>query len=242
VSHWFIASPRCWSQGRVILPSEESHHAHAVLRAGPGEEITVGDGFGRVARCAISAASNSRLEAEVLSEERHSPLRPAMGVYQGAAKGSKTDEVVERLAELGVAEATVFSSRRSVVRWDENKLSRLEARWAARARAAAKQSRNPFVMQTGAEPFDEVVARVEGEPLALLLWEGATQPLRRALEPSPERLALVVGPEGGFDRIEAEALERAGARTVSLGPRILRTENAALVAAGALFWHYGLMG
>ena len=76
----------------------------------------------------------------------------------------------------------------------------------------------------------------------MVLWEEAPLPLRTALHRPPERIALVVGPEGGFTREEAEALADAGGQLVSLAPRILRTENAPIVSAAAVLYHYGLIG
>ena len=197
------------------LPPEESHHALHVLRVGHLDMITVSDGEGRVARCAVVSSEGDVARAEILESRTHRPLRPRLVVYQGAAKGSKLDTVVERLAE----------------------------RWASIARSAAKQSRNPFVMKTGAGfGFEDLVGRVRSEPQAVVLWEEASLPLRTALDDVSERVALVVGPEGGLERGEAEALADAGGQLVSLGPRILRTENAAVATAAALLFHYGLIG
>jgi 16S rRNA (uracil1498-N3)-methyltransferase len=86
------------------------------------------------------------------------------------------------------------------------------------------------------------VRRVTKEPAAVVLWEDASFPLRTALFGEADRVALVVGPEGGFDREEAEVLADAGAQLVSLGPVIFRTENAPVVAVSALLYHYGLIG
>ncbi|MGH2735868.1 MAG: RsmE family RNA methyltransferase [Actinomycetota bacterium] len=240
---WFVAPPDSWREGEVLLPPEEAHHARHVLRVGELDVITVTDGQGRVARCAVGAAEGDGLRAEILESERHRRLHPQVVVYQGAAKGSKIEDVVEKLAELGVAETWVYESARSIVRWDEGKRARLNERWASVARAAAKQSRNSFVMTTGGGlGFDDLVERVRTEPQAVVLWEEASLPLRTALHDMSDRVALVVGPEGGLERGEAEALADAGGQLVSLGPRILRTENAAVVCAAALFFHYGLIG
>lgn len=205
--------------------------------------ITVFDGEGTVARAALTSIRDGRAEAEIVAREHRSRPRPRLVVYQGAAKAGKLDTVVERLAELGVAELWSFSSTRAVVRWDEGKLARLDERWAALARSAAKQSRDPYVMTTGAGlSWPDLLERVSKEPMAITLWENASLPLRAALHGTPDRLALVIGPEGGLSEDEAEALADAGAPLVSLGPRILRTENAALVAASALFFHHGTIG
>jgi 16S rRNA (uracil1498-N3)-methyltransferase len=213
------------------------------MRVSPPDVITVTDGRGVVARCAVTGTEGESLTADVLEREELRPLRPEIVVYQGAAKGQKSDEVVETLAELGAAETWVFKSQRAVARWDKAKQDRLIERWDGLARSAAKQSRNPFVMKTGASlSWTELLRRISKEPLAIVLWEEASLPLRTALTGASDRVALVVGPEGGLTRDEAEALADAGAQLVSLGPRILRTENAAPVTVAALLYHYGLIG
>jgi 16S rRNA (uracil1498-N3)-methyltransferase len=245
---WFVAPPEDWGEREVILPEDESHHALRVLRIHPPAAVTVADGRGTVARCVAVRNKGGRLVAEILEREEHRRPRPELVVCQGAAKGHKLDDVVERLAELGVSELWAFESERSVVRWDEPKVAKLTERWRAMARSAAKQARNPFMMAAGAGlSFTELVRRVAAEPATVVLWEQASLPLRTALvsppsHPTTGRLALVVGPEGGLTRAEAEALADAGGQLVSLGPRILRTENAAVVAAAAVLYHYGVIG
>ncbi|MGH2819538.1 MAG: RsmE family RNA methyltransferase [Actinomycetota bacterium] len=240
---WFVAPPEAWVEREIHLPPEESHHALKVLRVSPPDIITVADGQGTVARCSAARVDDGGLVAEIVESERVPRLRPEIVVYQGAAKGTKVDGVIERLAELGAAEACVFSSARAVVRWDDHKLERLSERWRTIARSAAKQSRSPFVMNAGGGlSFAELLRRVGKEQLATVLWEEASLPLRTAFVGEAERVALIVGPEGGLDRSEAEALADAGAQLVSLGPRILRTENAAVVAASAVLYHFGLIG
>jgi 16S rRNA (uracil1498-N3)-methyltransferase len=238
----FWAPPESWSEELVRLPADESHHALAVLRLGRGDELTVTDGSGRVARCVLRGGDGETVEAGVLEVTTHRRPRPELAVFQGAAKGTKLHALTERLAALGVAEMRVFGSERSVVAWDEPKRARLEARWGALARAGAKQSRSPWVMSTGAPlRWAELVARLALEGRAVVLWEEATEPLRSALADAA-RIALVVGPEGGLARHEAAELADAGARLASLGPRILRTEEAAVVAAAGILWHFGAIG
>ena len=90
--------------------------------------------------------------------------------------------------------------------------------------------------------WSELVRRVTKEPFTIVLWEEASLPLRTSLSGLTDRVALVIGPEGGLSREEAEALADAGAQLTSLGPTILRTENAPVVAVSALLFHYGLIG
>lgn len=225
------------------MPTDESHHALRVLRITPPAVITVTDGHGTVARCAASSIRDERLVAEVLEVDRRRRPRPEVVVYQGAAKGHKNDSVVERLSELGAAEVNVYESERSVVRWDAEKRKRLGDRWRALAHSAAKQSRNPFVVRVGAPlTWLELVRRVSSEPLAVALWEEADLPLRTTLLEGAERVAIVIGPEGGLSKTESETLADSGAQLASLGPLILRTEHAPVVATSAVLFHYGLIG
>ncbi len=240
---WFIADPGAWSDTEVRLPADESHHALTVMRVAPPDIVAITDGRGRVARGAASRIDGDVLVVEILEVEERRPPKPQIVVYQGAAKGSKVDAIVERLAELGVAEVWVYESSRTVVKWDEAKVARLGERWRSIARSAAKQSRSPFVLATGGGiSWTELLRRVAKEAHVIVLWEEASLPLRTALIGGSDRVALVVGPEGGLERAEAEALADAGAQLVSLGPQILRTENAAVVTTAALQYHYGLLG
>ena len=225
------------------MPRDESHHALKVMRVAPPDVVTVTDGRGTVARCAAARVEEDVLVVEVLDAETYRRPRPELVIYQGAAKGAKADEVVEKLAELGIAEVRVYESKRSVARWGEAKVTRLNERWAAITRSAAKQSRNPFAtVAVAGLSWAQVVREVAREPLAVVLWEEAILPLRTALLDGAERIAFVVGPEGGLETEEAEALAGAGAQLVSLGPHILRTENAGLVTAAAVLYRYGLIG
>jgi 16S rRNA (uracil1498-N3)-methyltransferase len=241
--HWFYADPTSWESDRVILNETESHHATKVLRIAQGDVVTVTDGMGAEALCVVAEVSGRRVVATIIERETRRRPKPEVAVYQGAPKGRKADDVIERLSELGVAEVLVFEGSRSVVRWDDERAGRLAERWRAIARSAAKQSRSALVTHTGEVlGWEELVARVEAEPACAVLWEEATLPLRTALVEDVERLALVVGPEGGLDRSEAEQLADTGAQLVSLGPQILRTENAPVVAASSVLFHYGVIG
>lgn len=240
---WFIAPPDEWSEAEVRLPSDESHHALRVMRITPPDVITVTDGKGTVARAAASRLEGDLLVAEVLEREVRRRPKPELVVYQGSPKGSKADEVVERLAELGVSELAFFESQRTVARWSAEKIAKAGVRWEQRAGGASKQSRNPFVMAAaGGLSWTELVRRVAAEAFTIVLWEEASLPMRTALSGAADRIALVVGPEGGLTRDEAESLADAGGQLVSLGPTIFRTENAPVVAASALLYHYGLIG
>lgn len=239
---WFFVPPDGWVGDIVRLPPDEARHAVKVLRIRPGDQMSVMDGAGTVARAEV-IGSDDGLNARVLDSKTEDPPRPRVVIYQGEAKGSKLDDVVEKLGELGIAEMWSYGSTRSVVSWDELKRARLERRWEQIARSAAKQSRNPYLLEPHVGlTWEQLLRRISDESFALTLWEEASLPMRAALAPVAERIALIVGPEGGLTRSEAEQLADAGAPLVSLGPRIYRTENAPVIAASALLFHLGLIG
>jgi 16S rRNA (uracil1498-N3)-methyltransferase len=240
---WFIAPLDETGDGRAVLDAVESHHAVRVLRVATSDPITITDGKGTAARCVVTDIAGGTVVARVLETITVRQDRPQLVVYQGAAKGKKLDDVVGQLAQMGVTRLSVYRSNRSVVRWEAEKDRRLVDRWRTIARSAAKQSRSAFVMETGALlDWHELVAEIAREPQALVLWEGADEPLRAHLTDGAERIALVIGPEGGLGTDEAEALRAAGGLLVSLGPRILRTELAPVATATAVLYHYGRLG
>jgi 16S rRNA (uracil1498-N3)-methyltransferase len=235
------APPERWTEADIRLPPPEAHHAQRVLRLRAGDEVTVLDGAGRTARCVLVDEFSSDPRLAIVERASHPRPAPEIVVYQGAAKGAKVDTVVGRLGALGAAEVVVFSSERSVVSWDTGKSARVAERWAAVARSAAKQSGNPWITATGPPlAWPDLIERVEREPRAVLLWEEADMALRKVV--AGERLALVVGPEGGITPAEAAALRSVGAMPASLGPRILRTEEAAVAAVIGVLWHFGVIG
>ena len=208
-----------------------------------GRDLVVIDGCGGMSHAVIARTTGGRVVARVGEQQRWPRPAPEIGIYQGAPKGAKGDEVVERVAELGAADIAFFSSERAVVRWGSAKAQSLTARWEARAHAAAARSRNPYAARIhGVMSWEDLLPRMGAEPCAVVLWEQASVPLRQRLPSSAERVALVVGPEGGLSSSEVEQLETAGAVPASLGAVILRTENAAPAALAALLWHFGRMG
>ncbi|MDQ3985870.1 MAG: 16S rRNA (uracil(1498)-N(3))-methyltransferase [Actinomycetota bacterium] len=238
-----MAPPEGWAGSEIRLDREETHHAVNVLRVASPDVVTVADGNGRVARCSVARLEGDTLVAEILEVVEHRRLRPEVVVYQGAAKGKKLDDAFERLAELGIGQFWAFGSARSVVEWDRNKTERVVQRWQALARSGAKVARSPFTTDVGGVlSWTELLRRIAQETFSVVLWEEASLPMRTAFVGEPDRIALVVGPEGGLERAEAEALADAGGQLVSLGPRIFRTENASVVAVSALLFHFGLIG
>lgn len=244
---WFIVGPEALQGDRVVLDRDDSHHLLQVLRARPGEAFTAAVG-GTAYRCALAGAEGGRAVGRILGQE---PVRSEpplyVTVFQGLAKGDKLEQVVQHGTELGAAAFVPVACARSVVRLDPDRAAARVQRWQRIAREAAQQARRGQV--PAVEPvcaWEAAAARAGSFDLALVLWEQeAGQPglaaLLAGLRPGA-RLALYVGPEGGLTEQEVAAAVAAGARTVGLGPRILRTETAALAALAAILYAVGDLG
>ncbi|HTU70098.1 MAG TPA: 16S rRNA (uracil(1498)-N(3))-methyltransferase [Candidatus Baltobacteraceae bacterium] len=226
----------------VAIDGSDAHKIAHVLRLRDGDEIEIVDSAGAV----FAARLESRDEnlAARLTERRasHAGSEVAIDVAQAIPKGAKMEFVVEKLSELGVRALLPFESERTVVR--DPRDAKLE-RWRRVARSAAQQSgRSDVIAIEEPAAFTQVCERMDRYDLVLLPWELAEpQPLRGRLPEliaGARRILVVIGPEGGFSHAEAELAQAARARPIWLGPRILRTETAALAVAAIL--GYELLG
>jgi 16S rRNA (uracil1498-N3)-methyltransferase len=232
----FLLPPGHLSGGDVVVDGAEGHHAAHVLRVRPGMLVRVIDGegvesIGRVARVASGSA-----DVEILESRSHARSEGAsLTIAQGLLKDRGFDEVVRRCTELGVAEIVPLLTARVQVRRAAS--SRAE-RWRAVASAALKQSRGVFAPRI-LEPLtvEGLIERLPPGGRTYAAWEEELSvSLRDALraDGTPHLVVGVVGPEGGLEPAEVRTLERAGARPVSLGRRILRADWAAAALAAAM--------
>ena len=230
--HFFV-DPADVDGDEAILRGEQARHLAVVLRARPGDPVSLADGTGARYRAQVAYAEAGEVRLRVLEAELVAPPRPRLAVVQALPKGRKLDEVAEKLSELGVDRLIPVHSARSAVKLDAAKAAKAQARWEAVALAAAKQSRRarPLVV----EPVGDWGSAFPAGAAGVVLWEEATVPLREALAGQtgpdlPDELILAVGPEGG---LTAEEVRASGLPAAGLGPTILRTETAAVVAAAA---------
>jgi 16S rRNA (uracil1498-N3)-methyltransferase len=216
----------------VVVEGAEAHHAVAVRRLAVGEPVVLTDGAGHVATCEVTATGKSRLEALVGSVTTEPAPVPELVVVQALAKGERGELAVELLTEVGASGIVPWAASRSVAVWRGERAAKSLGRWQATAREAAKQARRAwFPVVAPLASTAEVAALVAAAPLALVLHEEATEPLPDVV---PDRVVLVVGPEGGLAPDELTAFEAAGARTVRLGREVLRTSTAGAAAVAAL--------
>jgi 16S rRNA (uracil1498-N3)-methyltransferase len=234
----YLVEPAVAGQARpgamVHLDGSEGRHAVAVARTAVGERIELADGAGTLLRVVVEAVhGRDALDARVLERIEVPEPAPGVVVVQALPKGERGELAVELLTEVGVDVIVPWSAQRCVARWVGDKAVRGQARWAATARSAGKQSRRPRLPEVQALADTPRVAElVGGAAAAFVLHEEATEPLGSAVLPDAGTILLVVGPEGGVDDQELAVLIAAGAQPVRLGPSVLRTSTAGAVAAG----------
>lgn len=221
--------------GPYRLTGPEGRHAATVRRVRVGETVLLTDGRGRTAPARVSGTAKSEVELDVAVATEQVPPALRVTLVQALPKGERGELAVELATEAGVDAIVPWSARRCVTRWTEDRAVKGLAKWTATAREAGKQSRRAWVPPVRPVASTRQVAElIAASTAALVLHESATEGLSAQPLPPRGELLLVVGPEGGLDDDELAAFAAAGARTVRLGPQVLRTSTAAAVALGAL--------
>ena len=244
--HRFFVAPESIDGQTVILPRDQAKHIENVLRLKNGEELIGFDGQGKEYILRLMGKRDGALTAEIISvTEQNTEAAFSITLVQGIAKGDKMDLIIQKAVEIGVKRIIPLMSENTVVRLPGEKAAKKVERWQTIAREACKQCRRNTVPQIDqAAGWDEVLPQTAGHA-ALMLYENEVHNnLKNVLRSGQDwlptaQLFLFVGPEGGFAPAEVKAAREAGVITVGLGPRILRTETAGLVAASVILYEMG---
>jgi 16S rRNA (uracil1498-N3)-methyltransferase len=220
-------SPEKLQGMRVTLDTDAHRHLIKVLRLGPGAVVQIFDGLGTEIEATIESVGKMTLHL-ALGARRTVPMKNcAVTLIQSVPRGERMDFIVQKTTELGVMHIVPVVSERGMVKPTSGR----RRRWQTIAEEAARQSGRADV-PTVAEPVALSLALAAPLPEhRFVLWEcERAQSFRRALAEGFDQIALLVGPEGGWEDAEVEAALRAGFTSVSIGPRVLRVETAAMVA------------
>ncbi len=223
-------------EGEVVhFNAEQAHQLRSVLRLRAGAEVLVFDGQSRVDRVVALTDSSA---GRVIGDAPQVPEpRTWLSVFPALLQRDKFELVLQKLTEVGATCITPVLTERSLVR--EAPDERRYQRWRAILREAAEQSGRGVVPELlPTRPLTDALSGLEH--CALFAYEGDREhALRDTLRGKPTRVALFVGPEGGYSPAELAGAERAGAHVVTLGPRVLRAETAALVASAVVLYELG---
>ena len=222
--------------GEVIeLTGDEGRHAVSVKRTSVGEQIELVDGHGTRAVITVTGVSGKDQLVGVVDCVANEPVpRPTVTVIQALPKAARSELTVDLLTQAGVDVIVPWQAGRSVANWGKKQDKGL-AKWRAAARAAAKQSRRSRIPEiTPVADQVAVVALIQAAPLALMLHEDATGKITDQPVAQVDSVVLIIGPEGGISPAELDVFTTAGAHPVRLGPEVLRTASAGMVALAAL--------
>jgi len=241
-----FVSPDAWDDRDLRLSPEEEHHLLDVLRAVPGDLVTLMDGQGREAKARLTAAgagrgASRRVVLEVVEKVRTVQPAVRLTLMQALPKGQRMDWIVEKATELGVSEILPVMTEHVVTRLREEQKKARQERWQRIAQSAAKQCRTHWAPEVRPVcAFPEALAVCAKADLFLV---GALTPEARGLrtvlveaakKSRPRSLALLIGPEGDLSPAELAEACRAGAAPVSFGPWVLRVDTAALFGLSVL--------
>lgn len=223
---------------RVTLPPSAAHHAARVLRLKVGDRVGLFDGRGGEALGAVAAVRRREVHVEVMEWRAAAPAPAlALTLAQALCAQEKMDWVVQKAVELGAVRIQPLAAQRSVVRLAPERAARRREHWEGVAVAACEQCGRNRLAEIGPVLSLRAWLGQAGPPSPgewrLLLAPEASAPLAR-LDPPTDAVTVLVGPEGGFTEEEMRDAAGAGFQPVRLGPRVLRTETAAVAALSAI--------
>ncbi len=230
-----------------ITDVQDLQHIQKVLRLKAGDTIEIANGNECEAVGQIRALSKTAVSVEikeVSSVRRESPLEIVL--YQGLPKGQKLEVIFQKNTEIGVSAFIPVITERCVAKINDMAAeNKKRVRWQMIIDEAAKQSkRGRLPVLSPVVTLKDALKTLDGFDLVLVPHTGeGTEPLSQAVKrENVRRVAVFIGPEGGFSEVEAVEIVKSGGTVVTLGPRILRTETAGFVASSILQYVYGDMG
>ena len=216
----------------LSLGGEQARYVGRVLRLRPGDSLTVFDGTGGEYSATVGNVTKQELNLIVgghVSRNMESPLR--LQLVQGISRGERMDIVVQKATELGVHRITPVLTDYSVVKLDPERAAKRRNHWQKVAQSACKQCRRNVVPAIDAPlPLLDWFADNQGADKLQLILQADAKDAMPAIDLQGNDLSILIGPEGGFSQAEYERAAAAGLQAVKLGPRVMRTETAALAA------------
>ena len=241
--HHFFVTPSQVKDGEIWIESTDVNHIKNVLRMKEGEELQISDGSGITYLCTLTSATGEKVCAAIKEEmQRDTELPSKIYLFQGLPKADKMELIIQKAVELGAYEVIPVSTKRAVVKLDDKKAGKKVERWNSIAESGAKQSgRNVIPKVTEVMSFKNALEYAKGLDVLFIPYELAegmeeTRELIEQIQPG-QSVGIFIGPEGGFEVSEVESTIEYGAKPITLGKRILRTETAGLTMLSILMYH-----
>ena len=235
--HRFFLPAADGQQSVVTLEGREAHHALHALRLRAGEPVTVLNGAGKTLSCEVTRTDRDRLELKIVEHASVPPLPYDITLAQAIPKGKLFEDIIEKATELGVHRIVPLLTERTIPKWDEEEQANKVAKWKLVAIEAIKQSGSAWLPSIEPPMSVAQFATFQNQvelPLVGSLATGARHPrtwfqnYHGEHRRKPRFLSVAIGPEGDFTPEELGELESAGAKPITLGRLVLRTETAAI--------------
>ncbi|MBR5271899.1 MAG: 16S rRNA (uracil(1498)-N(3))-methyltransferase [Clostridia bacterium] len=227
-----------YNGGEIItLSPEDSKHVAKALRMKTGEKLTVCDGLGTDYECEVDNISPDSVSVKViLQKPSETEADVDITIYQALPKSDKMDGIIQRAVELGAKKIVPILTERCVSRPDAKACDTKVRRWNKIALEAAMQCGRGMIPQVEAvQSFRQAIGSMTADTV-IMFYEGGGKPIREMDIKKGQSVAVIIGPEGGFERSEVDFALASGAVIGSLGPRILRTQTASLAATAAIMF------
>ena len=238
----FFVEPSQIQGNRIVITGSDVNHIKNVLRMHQGETVLISAGDNLEYTCLVSEMEAEEVIADIsYVQEVGMELPSKIYLFQGLPKADKMELIIQKAVELGAYSVVPVSTRRCVVKLDNKKAEKKVSRWQQIAESAAKQSKRMLVPEVhSVMTFKEALVYAKELDVLLIPYELAkgmkeTKELIRSIEPG-KSIGVFIGPEGGFEEQEVADAMEAGAKPITLGHRILRTETAGLAVLSVLMF------
>lgn len=242
MQHFFV-SPQQVKEEKIYVEGSDVNHIKNVLRMKLGEKLTVNDGEGWQYLCEVESYEADMAVLHIVEKSKaETELSSRIYLFQGLPKQDKMELIVQKAVELGAYQVIPVSTKRAVVKLDAKKAGKKVERWQQIAVSAAKQAGRGIVPTVGEVcTYAQALKMAEELDVVLIPYELAegieeTKKIIAGIRPG-QSVGVFIGPEGGFEEEEVKLAMEVGAKPVTLGRRILRTETAGLTTLSLLMFH-----
>ncbi|RKU25933.1 16S rRNA methyltransferase [Candidatus Poribacteria bacterium] len=236
--HTFYVPPNQVGGDFTEINGSEHHHLRNVLRLNIGDNVRIIDGIGNIRIAEISNIQEHSTVVNIIDHQFQSNKKPEISLYQGIPKNDKMELILQKTTELGITKVVPVMTKRSLQVANENRIER----WKKIIISATKQCQTPWLTHLSEiHKFNECLKQLNRYDLKIILWENEEQNHIRTILQQTENLgsiAVLVGPEGGFEEEEVKYAVEYGCKPVSLGTNILRTETAAIAITAIINYVY----
>jgi len=246
--HKFFVPKQNIVDSGAIIDGEDVKHIYKVLRLKVGEKVSINNCEGKEYIGEITLIDKKVVNINLLEQSsinNESPIQ--VFLFQGMPKSSKMDLIVQKNTELGVKVITPIITERVVVKTELSEFKKVD-RWNRIALEACKQCKRSLIPQINVPiEFEQLLKEIVHMDLVVVPYEneegyGIKRLVKDIDKKNIVKVAIIIGPEGGFEESEILKLTEVGARIVTLGPRILRTETAGFTCLSLIMYELGDLG